>query len=128
MTVAYQFEIHPNPDHIRVEVSGVRKPGQAVANANLVGEEITKVCRETGINQVLLLLNLSGRMSATDAYEIVTESGSYGWSRAFKLAFVDLNPESLPDSHFTETVAVNRAYRMKVFGNEADAKEWLLNT
>lgn len=126
--MSYQFEVHPNPDFIRVEVSGIRKPGEAAENAHAVGREITSVCRETGIDRILLVVDLSGRLSAIDAFEIVTRSQDYGWSHAFKLAFVDLNAESLADSRFTETVALNRAYRMQVFDNEDDAREWLLNT
>jgi hypothetical protein len=126
LVVPYQSNIEAFPDYIRAEVSGVRVPGEAVADANLVGQEIVRLCRETGLDKVLLVLNLSGRLPVTDAYDIVANSEQYGWSRQMKLAFVDLNKDSLEDSQFIETVAVNRAFPMTVFDNEEDARDWLL--
>jgi len=123
----YDAKIQTFEDHIRAHVTGTRVPGQAVADADVVGEELVRLCREKGIYKVLLVLDLAGRLSAIDAYEIVSSSEQYGWSREFKLAFVDLNAESLEDSYFTETVAVNRAYAMSVFDNEEEAKAWLLD-
>jgi hypothetical protein len=52
----------------------------------------------------------------------------FGWSRRFKLAIVDVNEDSRKDNLFTETVAVNRGYNVKIFDNENDAKEWLLQS
>jgi hypothetical protein len=126
--MAYMAEIETRPDHIRVEVSGHRTPGKTVEDAGVVGRQIVAECRRSAIEKILLVLQLTGRMHPLDAYTLVTGSEDYGWSRSFKLAFVDLNAESHEDSLFTETVAVNRAYLMKVFDNEQDATEWLLNT
>ena len=122
----YQTNIETYPDYIRVEVSGTRLPGQAVADADVVGKKIVSLCRDKEIDKVLLVLNLSGRLSVTDAYDIVANSEEYGWSRQFKLAFVDLNTDSLQDSHFIETVALNRAFPINVFDNEEEARDWLL--
>ena len=122
----YEAKIEAFSDHIRAEVSGTRVPGEAVADAGLVGQKVVDLCREKGIHKVLLAINLAGRLSAIDAYEIVSDSEQYGWSRELKTALVDLNAESLEDSFFTETVAVNRAFPMGVFDNEEEAKDWLL--
>jgi hypothetical protein len=123
----YDATIQTFDDYIRADVTGTRVPGQVVADADVVGEELVSLCRETGIKKVLLVIELTGRLSAVDAYEIVSSSEQYGWSREFRLAFVNLNAESLEDSYFTETVAVNRAYSMNVFDNEEEAKAWLLD-
>jgi hypothetical protein len=123
----YDATIETLENHIRAYVTGTRVPGQAVTDADVVGEELVKLCRETDINKVLLVIDLAGRLSAIDAYEIVSSSEQYGWSRKIKLAFVDLNAESLEDSYFTETVAVNRAFPMSVFDNEEEALDWLLD-
>ena len=125
--MSYQVELQRCPDYIRAEVTGVRQPVQAVSDAHLVGRQIVAECRDTGIEKILLVLQLTGRMTALDAYEIVVDSQEYGWSRSFRLAYVDLNTDSCSDSLFTETVAVNRAFQLKVFDNEHDATEWLLN-
>jgi hypothetical protein len=123
----YDATIQTFDDYIRADVTGTRVPGQVVADADVVGEELVSLCPETGSKKVLLVIELTGRLSAVDAYEIVSSSEQYGWSREFRLAFVNLNAESLEDSYFTETVAVNRAYSMNVFDNEEEAKAWLLD-
>ena len=123
----YDATIQTFDDYIRADVTGTRVPGQVVADADVVGEELVSLCRETGIKKVLLVIELTGRLSAVDAYEIVSSSEQYGWSREFRLAFVNLNAETLEDSYFTETVVVNRAYSMNVFDNEEEAKAWLLD-
>lgn len=123
----YETEIEVFPDYIRAEVSGTRAPGDSVVNADIVGQELVRLCREKGIEKVLLVLDLSGRLSVTDAYDIVANSEQYGWSRHMKLAFVDLNADSLEDSQFIETVALNRAFPISVFDNEEEARDWLLD-
>lgn len=124
----YEFDLETLNDHIRVAVSGIRTPGSAAIDAGRIGRVIAKECDRSQISKVLIVLSLSGRLPALDALEMVTESREYGWSHKFQLAFVNFDPESYDDTLFIETVAVNRAYPMKVFNNEHDAREWLLNT
>lgn len=122
----YTADIQTMQDHIRVDVSGDRSAGDAVGNADRVGKQVLKVCQTSGISQVLLVARLTGHASAIDIFEIVTGSEKYGWNHDIKLAFVDLNSESIDDVRFMETVAFNRAYRVRVFDNEAEASQWLL--
>lgn len=124
----YNVEIQVFANHLRIGVSGDREAGDAVADASMVGQQIVAQCRDTGINNILLVLKLAGHASAIDVYKIITESQQYGWNHEMKAAFVDLNAESLSDVQFAETVAVNRAYRVRVFDNEDGATDWLLNT
>jgi hypothetical protein len=123
----YKVALQVRHDHVRAEVTGNRRLGDAATNAGLAGKQIVELCRNTGIYRVLVVLDLAGRLSALDSYEMVVNSKEYGWSHAFKLAFVEKNGESFDDSLFTETVAVNRSYAVKVFADETDAIEWLLN-
>ena len=122
----YNADIQAKRDHIRVEVSGDRSAGDAVGNAHRVGQQVLKECQAKGISQVLLIARLAGHASAIDIFEIVTGSKRYGWTHDVKLAFVDLNSESIDDVRFMETVAFNRGYRLRVFDNETDALQWLL--
>jgi len=126
--MAYQADIQTSRDHIRVEVSGRRAPGRTVIDAYDVGQRIVEECRKAAIEKVLLVSQLTGHIPALEAYEMITGLEDIGWSRSTKLAFVDMNSESHEESLFTETVAVNRAYFMKVFDNEEDARDWLLNS
>ena len=125
--MSYEVKLEIQQEYIRAEVSGTRTLGNAAQEAGTAGKHILKVCNDTDTNRVLLLLNLRGRLSALDSFEMVTESRDYGWTHAIKMAIVDLNRRSYEDSLFTETVAVNRSYSVKVFDNEADALEWLLD-
>lgn len=61
-----------------------------------------------------------------DAYEIVC--GNVDWARSGleAIAYVDVNPEHDRDLlKFAETVAVNRAIRLKLFRSVGEAERWL---
>ena len=125
MSYDAQFETHEN--HIRIHVTGSRRYGDAAVEAGEVGRRIVEYCRKADIYRVLVVLDLSGRLTAIDSLDIVTQSRDYGWDFNFKLAFVDLNEESAEDVRFTETVAVNRSYTVKAFTDENEGLEWLLD-
>lgn len=121
----YEVDIQTQQDYVRVHVTGERRYGDAALEASQAGQQIVEYCQKADIYRVLLVLNLRGRLSATDSYEIVESSKDYGWDHAYRLAFVDTNKESIDDVRFTETVAVNRAYSVRVFADEAEAIDWL---
>jgi hypothetical protein len=62
-----------------------------------------------------------------DSFDLVSISEEVGWKRDFHVAIVDLNSDTLEDARFTEVVAANRAYPIRVFDNEEDGKDWLLS-
>ncbi len=122
----YEVDIELRENHVRVYVTGERRTGDAAFEAGQAGRHIVEFCRNAEIYRVLVVLNLSGRLSAIDSYEIVDQSKDYGWDFNYRLAFVATNQESADDVKFTETIAVNRAYAVKQFGDEAEALVWLL--
>ncbi|MGB5450407.1 MAG: hypothetical protein WBM80_15895 [Woeseiaceae bacterium] len=121
----YEIDIQAKQDYVRVHVTGERRYGDAALEASQAGQQIVEYCQKADNYRVLVVLNLGGRLSATDSYEIVESSKEYGWDHAYKLAFVDTNEESIDDVRFTETVAVNRAYSVRAFADEAEAIDWL---
>jgi len=123
----YEATIEPFEDYIRVEVTGDRRPGHEVNDAVQAGRQIMAACRSHGVHKLLLIFKMTGRLPATDAHEIYSNPEEYGWSRDIKVAVIDENPESKEDSLFSETVAVNRAYDTRVFEDETEAREWLLD-
>jgi hypothetical protein len=125
--MAYEIDLQTMDNYVRVHVTGERRYGDAAMEASQAGQKIVEYCRQTDIYRVLVVLNLRGRLSAIDSLEIVTSSQEYGWDYSFKLAFVDTNNSSFDDVKFTETVAVNRAYSVKAFNDEAKAVDWLLD-
>lgn len=123
----YDAEYQVLADHIRIDVSGERIPGAVALDSSVVMEKTMELIRETGINNCLLILNLTGPLSAMDSFDLVSISEDVGWKRDFRVALVNVHAESLADAQFTEVVASNRAYPIRVFDNEEDAKDWLLS-
>ena len=122
----YEVDIELLDNHVRVYVTGERRTGDAAFEAGQAGQHIVEFCRNSEVYRVLVVLNLGGRLSAIDSYEIVDQSKEYGWDFNYRLAFVATNEDSADDVKFTETIAVNRAYSVKQFSDEAEALEWLL--
>ena len=122
----YELDIQLRENHVRVHVTGERRTGDAAFEAGQAGQHIVEFCRNAEVYRVLVVLNLSGRLSAIDSYEIVDQSKEYGWDFNYRLALVATNEDSADDVKFTETIAVNRAYSVKQFTDEAIALEWLL--
>jgi hypothetical protein len=123
----YQTEIDVLDNHIRVVVTGERVPGHVADDASLVMEQTIEAIGSSGIRNCLIVLDLAGNLTAMDSFDMVSVSEEVGWKRDYRVAFVNLNPESLESAQFTEIVAGNRAYPLRVFGNEEDAKDWLLS-
>jgi len=122
----YEVDIALRDNHVRVCVTGERRTGDAAFEAGQAGQHIVEFCRNSEVYRVLVILNLGGRLSAIDSYEIVDQSKEYGWDFNYRLAFVATNQDSADDVKFTETIAVNRAYSVKQFTDEAEALDWLL--
>ena len=123
--MSYDFKIVPQGNIVCLEVSGDRSTGEHVANAADVGKAVVRACRESGINRILVLSQLTGRASPLDQFRAVMHAIQYGWSRKFQMAFVDLNRETVGATRFLETVALNRVFKVRVFDNEQDARNWL---
>lgn len=122
----YETDIQVHDDHIRIEVTGARHAGQELEDATAVGLGLSELLEQTGIKNVLAVFRMTGRLPPIAAFEIFSKPQDFGWNRDVKLALVDMNEESQRDSHFSETVAVNRAYQMAVFENEEEALNWLM--
>lgn len=125
--MSYDVAIEMNGDHLRVTVTGIRRQGDAALDAAVVGKKTVEVCEREGIYRVLCVLNLEGRLSAIDSYEMVIGAKDFGWDHGYRLALVETNENSADDVAFTETVAVNRAYAVRAFTDEDEALEWLLD-
>ena len=124
----YQVVIQENPDHIRVKVSGQRTRGQEVRDSIDALVQVVDVCQKKGITRILMIWDIPGRLSTMSAYDLADSAPEWGWDRRLKLAIVHLYAESLESNLFTETVAVNRGFRVKMFDDEHEARSWLLET
>lgn len=125
MPIPYQLTITEKSDYLLAEVSGERIPGQEAENALKFWGHIVELCKAKGFAKMLVITNLTGRLPASEAFKIGDSAFPLGWDRHFKVAYVDLNADSLEDNLFSETVAFNRGINAKVFGNVKEAKSWL---
>jgi hypothetical protein len=125
--MAYDYKIEDRQQYIRVEISGKRTPGNELEDIAPIWSEATQTCRERKINKLLAVLKLTGTMSIIASYNVVKFADRIGWSRELRVALVDLG--GVPDRNnlFTETVAVNRGYQLKVFRDEQEALTWLIS-
>jgi hypothetical protein len=125
MNMAYDYKIEDKQQYIRVEISGMRRPGKQVKDIVPIWSEVTQTCKEKNIHKLLAILKLTGDVSVVGSYTIVNSADSFGWHPNLRVALIDLGEEG-QNNLFTETVAVNRGYQLKVFRNEQDGLNWLL--
>ena len=124
--MSYDARYQVLDDYVRIDVAGQRTPGDVAADSAEVIRHTIELFEEHGLTKCLCVLRLEGPLSALDAFEIVTTSEDMGWQRNYRVAFVELNADALEDTRFTEIVAGNRAYPVRVFETETEAMEWLL--
>jgi hypothetical protein len=125
--MAYDYKIEDKQQYIRVEMSGERTPNNEIEDVVPIWANVTDLCHKKNINKVLGILNLTGDVPIVGSYYIVKLAESFGWGRNLRVALVEPHKEPDQTNAFTETVAVNRGYQLKVFGSEQDALAWLLD-
>jgi hypothetical protein len=121
----YQCNIEVGEEFLRIVVEGERVPGNIAMDSGAVLEQTLEVIAKTGITDCLLILKLTGPLSPMDAFDVVSMSEEVGWKRHFRVAMVDCGADSSADVQFTEIVASNRAFPVRVFEREDEALEWL---
>jgi len=89
-------------------------------------EKVTDSCRQFGVNRILAVIDPPGRIEIWDAHKVINTPESFGWDQSFKLSLVYTHEERFESNLFSERLAVSRKFKMKIFRNRVDAKEWLL--
>ena len=123
MTVEYRIE--RKHGHVRLYVSGEWTRGQEANEAKKIWEELVELSRQTGIYRLIAVFDIPGCLPTMEAFEIANAPVSSGWDHRWKVALVYPYPERFESNLFSETVAVNRGYNIKVFRDELDARAWL---
>ena len=126
--MGYEHRIQVLPDHIRVEVSGRPRVGFEDAGLLDIAEDVARHLREAGDKPVLGIVSVTGRLSTIAAYHVGYRLADTGISKRVPLAIVQVDPDRLESARFLEITAANNGYQLRVFGNEADALEWLRDT
>src|SRR5262245_5819583 len=111
--MAYNVSIQEQADYLQVNVSGQPRNGHEARDAQDVMFQVADLCRTRECVRILAILDLKGRLPVMAAYEIATKMEMAHWEARFRVAIVQLDPDRFRDSHFAETVAVNRGFQVK---------------
>ncbi|MCF8275650.1 MAG: hypothetical protein K9J17_02860 [Flavobacteriales bacterium] len=87
---------------------------------------IAETCKQHNCYKVLGLANSTKTFSTMEGYEHGDLFDEIGINYRYKIAWFELNPDSLEQLMFIETVLVNRGKIAKVFTDVDQAKAWLL--
>jgi hypothetical protein len=120
--VSYEMSIEPKSGYLHVTVTGQNTRANVIAYM----EAVIRECTLRQCFRVLIEERLEGpRMGTLDVFEIVS-SGSTRFLRTITaMAYVDVNAPSQEMMQFAETVAVNRAFPVRVFPSVLSAERWL---
>ncbi|MGD8777674.1 MAG: hypothetical protein PVH88_01795 [Ignavibacteria bacterium] len=124
--MAYNYTIEEIKNYLKVVVTGRREKASHLEDDIKVWLKISEACKAKRLDKILVLYDITGKLTTTAIFEWIGSPESFGWSRKFKLALVDLNEETRKELLFAETIAYNRGYTLKIFANENEALAWLL--
>lgn len=119
--MAYDIVLSLRDGYVLAEASGKRSMEDS---ANLA-RSFAKFADEHGVFNVLLILDLKGRLDEFQMYDLASRFEEYGLDSRFRLAIIDHNEETKPERDFMEDVVVNRGLNARVFDKEDDALAWL---
>lgn len=123
--MTYDISVQTRQDYLRVEVSGQRIPGHEVGDALDVWKKTAVKVRETGVNRILLIGKVPGRIPAAAANLAVKLAEQVQSRVNYKVAMVFTDLETLDSHNLTTTFARNLGYEVDIFDNETDARKWL---
>ena len=118
----YHFESHPKPAYLHAIATGPRTPD----NAGRFLREAFGECMRSGINALLLEMNLDGPPLDPGAIFRVISAGAPDGMKLRRIAYVDAPGASRTGPQFAATVAANRGVNVRLFTDLAAAEGWLL--
>ena len=121
--MSYELNLKEFDDYVEVKVKGERKKDAVLAAAI----EIKEICKAKKISKVLVdVREFTGRLELLDSYDLISldfpkvkESGIH-----LQVAIVD-DVRFKIKYRFFETVARNRGFNIRLFGDIKKAAEWL---
>ncbi len=123
--MSIQYRIEANQDFLRLDVSGNWTYGREAMEAKEVWREVVDSCGKHGVERILAVFDVPGRLPTLAAYDIASAPESLGFNRHYKVALVYTYQERYESNLFSELVAENRGFNVKAFRDESKAKRWL---
>ncbi|HEY7698770.1 MAG TPA: hypothetical protein VIE88_10170 [Vicinamibacteria bacterium] len=120
--MSYDVRVTAHDRYLRIEARGTRSREASEAFFRRIAEE----SKARGLYDILLVLELEGRLSTFDIDDMVTKYREAGFDSRHTIAVVDKNTESRPDTRFAEDVGYVRGLKGAAFDSEEEALRWLL--
>lgn len=120
--MGYEIRVTPYDQYLRIEASGERNRDESLALFRRIAEE----ANAHGLHDILLVLELRGRLSTFEIYDMVAAHRQFGFDSRHTIAVVDKNPLSRPDTRFAEDVGAVRGLKGAAFEDEEAAIRWIL--
>lgn len=119
--MSFRIDYEEYPAYLKATVTGTN--GRDTVAAYL--REVRHESKRRGYSYVLVDERLEGpRLEAMDVFAIASSGSIDALGELDAMAYVDRDMG--PMAEFAETVAVNRGMPVAVFGEVAEAEEWLL--
>lgn len=121
--MSYKLRKRKKGDILYVEATGIR----TVQAVSAMAREIVEVCLTKQTSKVLVdVRQLDGRLSTLGAYEVVAKDfPELRRLGLLKAAVIVDDPNFLDRARFFETVARNRNFNLRIFGDVGEALRWL---
>ncbi len=120
MTSGYQICFEGN--YVEVRSDGDKD----FSRASRLWADIAEACRRNGCYRVLGIANSTTPVSTLEGYDHAALFQELGVNDAYRIAWVELNPETVETYRFVETVLVNRGLPGRLFSDVDAARRWLL--
>jgi hypothetical protein len=121
--MSYDVRVTTHERYLRIEARGTRSREASEAFFRRIAEESAA----HGIYDVLLVLDLKGRLSTFEIHDMVAGHRERGFDSRHTIAVVDKNPESREDTRFAENVGAVRGLMGAAFDDKEEALRWLLS-
>lgn len=125
--VKFDLQMRREGNVLHAELTGQRSPLQSemARHSQETWDAIIGECQTLGLSRVSVVSRLTGWLSTAAVYSTIAYLEQVIPPSINKIAYVDLNPETMPHNAFGQKLAGQRGCAIAVFGSEADAKAWL---
>ena len=109
-------------DHIRV----VSRGEKSIEWSRELWPAIVEVCEANDCYRILGISESLTVMPIMDGFDHVELFRKLGINTKYRIAWVDLNPDSIKTLRFMDAALFNRLLPGRLFETEEDARKWLL--
>lgn len=128
-----QYNMHSMPayftykdqkTHVLLKLSGSLHSEVALEEAPKVWERMSRICREWGRNQALIIINLENHLHIGLSMELARLAEENGWERDYRLGIIS-DLENRMTMNLVKSFLKHRGYETEVFDNLKLARRWL---